>query len=413
MSVVELWLKGRDAREDNVLTVSVFGALATADRGLVLARALADLGVQVSPDEAERIACEGWRRYEGSNGAVREPAWVIESPNVLMFVEACLDGGFEFGQLWEDYQIGTKESTDFRLLCVSKDLAEPEAVARLRSEDGVDANRVQWRPWKYFHGLLERLLSQPALDAPSRRLLSSARALMEQRGLRGFLGISPEHLASMSQLWRPVRVALDEFASFVTDVWGACAPLGLVPLDKSFICPGQSQRIESPRAWMPLAYQFPIVDRDWPRLNKWVRSLFLRLYIAEGEMRAGYFTSLDKPPGHRADVARACAHLGGALKGVRDLLVAFVPKELPERAASFREDNATLVEPGELNGNLVRAAESARVMEIFRSWPLAQLDVAATVETLAAIRNVVDQQRLAPPTPSALSPQAARELTPA
>ncbi|MFQ6096719.1 MAG: hypothetical protein ACE5O2_03265 [Armatimonadota bacterium] len=237
MSVVELWLKGLDAREENILTASVFGALDTADRGLVLARALADLGIQVSPDEAERLLCEGWRKYEGSNGASRELDWAIEGPRALVFVRTSLDSGFDFAELWDDYQIGMRESGNFRLLCVSKDLAEPEAVTRLRAQDGVEGDRIQWRPWKYFHSLMDRLLMQPSLDAPSRRLLSGARELLERKGLRGFVGISSEHLAALSQLWRPVRSVLDEFASFVTDVWGACAPLGLVPLDKSIICP--------------------------------------------------------------------------------------------------------------------------------------------------------------------------------
>jgi len=287
MAIFEAEARRRTGEEDT-LTSRVFGALRITDPATVTVPLLKRMGIDIEQDEVDSLELALWPQYGGT-----EPDVAITTKTQLAFIEAKLDSPSSAEQLEREYRQGKQVGKRFKLLLVTKDYRQPdafhEAWSSLQREFGEPS--MAWLRWQNLTAALKEIACEETIDSVSRRLLQAVVTLLEAKGLRGFNGIQPAWIETVSNSLGSYSALCKELSVLAQELANMAATRGLEMMTQSgvyFHCDGGSRNLFTPDNWYPKYFEWVFKDASWDFSQFWSYHLYVRLYLNTKEVWIGY-----------------------------------------------------------------------------------------------------------------------------
>lgn len=305
MSIFAAELNKKTSEED-FLVSRFFGTLAVADRGRVLGVILDEVGVEVAKSDLAKVRIEFWQNYFRAT-----PAVLLEGESSLVFIEAPKNLVEERERLLMECEEGLKGNSHFTLAIVTRHVSEPPDVASIRNELAArrKSGRVVWTSWHRLYKRVYALANTPDLDEVSRRLLSDLLRLLDEKGLRGFVGYAREAydravLASgaLSHFSRTTEVLVAELTAALDGV-------GIYPIA---LRGAQAPGAEGLR--VPGYLKFPFREESWEGPEVARSHYYLKVFLTEPLVWAGFRIDVCDPA-RRALVVEKRSVVGAAIEG--------------------------------------------------------------------------------------------------
>lgn len=308
----------RKTSEEDFLVSRFFGTLAVADRARVLGPILAEVGVETARSELAKIRIEFWQRYFRAT-----PSVLLEGESSLVFFEAPHDLEAEGADLLAECEEGLKGNSLFTLALVTRHASEPPGVAALRSELAArrKSGRIVWTSWHRLYKRVHALASSPDIDEVSRRLLGDLLRLLEDKGLRGFVGFDAEAYERVGRAAADLAAFGRTTQILVSEVTAALDRIGIYPLH---LGPGGSPDADGLRVPGHLRHAFREESWDGPEVARC--HYFLNVFLTEPLLWAGFRIDVTEP-GRRALVVEKRAALAAAIEERPGAAVAFLSGE--------------------------------------------------------------------------------------
>lgn len=304
MSIFAAELNKKTSEED-FLVSRFFGTLAVADRGRVLGSILDEVGVEVAKSDLAKVRIEFWQSYFRAT-----PSVLLEGESSLVFFEAPKSLADDRERLLLECEEGLKGNSHFTLAIVTRHVSEPPEVAALRNELAArrKSGRVVWTSWHRLYKRIHALAGTTDLDEVSRRLLSDLLRLLDEKGLRGFVGYSREAYE------RAVAAsgALQHFARttdvLVAELTAALEGIGIHPIALRGAAPGGAEGLR-----VPGYLKFPFREESWEGPEVARSHYYLKAFLAEPLLWAGFRIDVCDPA-RRALVVEKRSVVGAAIE---------------------------------------------------------------------------------------------------
>jgi hypothetical protein len=122
-------------------------------------------------------------------------------------------------------------------------------------------------------------------------LLQAVVTLLEAKGLRGFNGIQPTWIETVSSSLGSYSTLCKELSVLAQELASMAATRGLEMVTQSgtyFHCDGGSRNLSTPDNWYPKYFEFVFKDGSWDFCQFWNYHLYVRLYLTTMEVWIGY-----------------------------------------------------------------------------------------------------------------------------
>ena len=155
--------------------------------------------------------------------------------------------------------------------------------------------------------------------------------------------------------------------------------------------------LDLPTAWIRFSYNFPFKSEEWTPSKdyRWYHALFVRVYLRESMMRFGYTTSLEVTA-HRENIISAGQDVAAAVSAPWQ--VAFHAQEFYYRDQVF--EPRVVLSPGDEDITVTFEHESRDSLnyslEFFQTMPMSKVNVVEIAQSLADMREFVNQHNLYP-----------------
>jgi hypothetical protein len=310
VSIFAAELNKRTSEED-CLVSRFFGTLAIADRSRALGAILSEVGVEIARSDLAKVRIEFWQSYFRAT-----PAVLLEGESSLVFFEAPVSLADEKERLLEECEEGLKGNSHFTLALVTRHTAEPAEIAALRADLAArhKSARVVWTSWSRMYKRIHAIAAAGELDDVSRRLLGDLLRLLEEKGLRGFVGYGRDAYERAARASADLAAFARTTEVLMGEVNSVLEASGLHP----FALGGAPQRVgEALR--IPRSLLFPFREESWEGLEVARSHYYLDISLSEPAVRAGFRIDVSDA-GRRALVIEKRAALGAALDARPDAL---------------------------------------------------------------------------------------------
>lgn len=281
MGIFEANIRGHAADED-ILTCSVFGALEILDSSKFLVPILQKCGAWPSGlDYPTGFLFEYWKSV-----GKRTPDVIIRSNMMLIFVECKLGSPVDVQQLVEEYEDGIVLGKDFKLILVTADNSQPEAIdranaelKRLRSEEP----QLKWISWQQIYAAMKEKIE--SCGAVEKKLVQDVLSLLKSKGLSVFERFQANQISSMAHFYPEMASFLQECSAFFGTLSSRLKETDILCEDS--IRTGYiTRRLGSPRYWVPRWLGFRAWDKTWQQDLR--QCLLVLLLLDPLELNIGY-----------------------------------------------------------------------------------------------------------------------------
>jgi hypothetical protein len=304
VSIFAAEINGRTSEEDFLLS-RFFGTVAIADRSRILGALLPEVGLEIARSDLSSLKFEFWKPYFRAT-----PAVVLEAESGLVFFESPADLAAERWRLFDECKEGVKGNGHFALVVITRHTAEPEEIATIRRDETARHrnSKVHWTNWQTLYKKIHALSRTEELDDVSRRLIADLLALLEEKGLGGFVGY-PSEAFDRAIRARTDLVAFAQLTGLlIAEVNATLGEAGVHPLAAGTVA-GES----SDGFLIPGHATFRYREESWEMPQVALCHYFLKVSLTAPQAWVGYRIDLTDPA-RRALLTEKRAQVGAALE---------------------------------------------------------------------------------------------------